>query len=219
MDPKDLVALWYSATALVIARLVFAVSGMSIAISVGVVLLVLAVPVVRARHRVLAERQVVSAGAPLLIGPLVLGVVLVGQWRAQSVVTIAQGTAKAGDTRRTLGEPTPSDETIAGKVLALADPAIGAVAPRERMRPTTSGLPAGPSMPDLLPDNRGTGRSDESCQSADPHGERPRPGNDQQVDVHPRSVQQEDGCAAESAGNTKQLKQARRIVSDRRGRR
>jgi hypothetical protein len=198
MDSKQLVAIWYSGTALVIARLVFAVSGVSIAIAVGVVLVLLAVPVVRARHRTQVEGQVVSVGAPMLIGPLVLGAVLVGQWRAQSVVSIASETATAGDTLRTLSESTSSDETITGKVLALTDSAIGAVASRERTRPVTSAPPPSLAVQPSSPDKLVAGRSDEACQSVEPrNGHNLGRGNDQQRNVHPRTPQQDDGCVAE----------------------
>jgi hypothetical protein len=97
MDAKQLVALWYSGIALVMCHVILGVSGLAIARLAGVGLIVLAVRLVWGRHAVQRDVALESAGPSLLIGLLVLGAIVVGAWRAKSMVAVASAVDAAND--------------------------------------------------------------------------------------------------------------------------
>jgi len=88
MDVKQLVALWYGGIALVMCHVMLGVSGFAIAGLAGVGLFVLAVRLVWVRHSAQRDVALESAGPSALIGLLVLGAIVVGAWRANSIVSV-----------------------------------------------------------------------------------------------------------------------------------
>jgi hypothetical protein len=89
MDFKQLVGLWYGGAALVLAHIVFGVSGLAVILCGTLMIAAVIVQLVLPYRSVRPDRQFVGVGARGFVVQLVLSAVLVAEWRACSGTHVA----------------------------------------------------------------------------------------------------------------------------------